>query len=414
MIRFPRRHSHRPIEGVSNIELFYDLIFVYCISVLTSLCHTVDGFLNPAVWGIFMFSYLAILQVWFFTTLFINRFGERSAADCVFLFVNMFLLYFMASGVHTEWSDTRFTFNVAWALILANQALAWGMKARAYDNLDKDDIRMIRHTVVTLAVQAATALAAALLPFTPSLYASWAALLIGASVWRWSQAYRTKAVHFSHVAERCSLLVIVAFGEMVVTLSSYTVQTSSMAYPVFVFALVVGLFLIYIFEHDNMLDHHAHTDGIAYMTITSWLVVVLGNLTVALAYMPMQEIAFVPKNVFLNACLVVYLLMSFAITRYNKPEYKVSGTFAAGRLCACVLIVAVAAITNFDPLITLIADTIAVYLALTHEAIMFRKRSGLVIFGRLLGPDPEDLADEDNTTTMRETAVADTLKGREP
>ena len=26
-----------PAEGVSNIELFYDLIFVYCISVLTSL-----------------------------------------------------------------------------------------------------------------------------------------------------------------------------------------------------------------------------------------------------------------------------------------------------------------------------------------------------------------------------------------
>ena len=108
-----RRHSYHPVEGVSSIELFYDLIFVYCISVLTSLCHHVEGFLDPGVWVIFMFSYLAILQVWFFTTLLMNRFGERSAADCVFLFVNMFLLYFMASGVQTDWPDTRFTFNVA-------------------------------------------------------------------------------------------------------------------------------------------------------------------------------------------------------------------------------------------------------------------------------------------------------------
>ena len=52
---------------------------------------------------------------------------------------------------------------------------------------------------------------------------------------RWSQAYRAKAVRFAHVAERCSLLTIAAFGETVVALSSYTVQTSSVVYPAFVF-----------------------------------------------------------------------------------------------------------------------------------------------------------------------------------
>lgn len=397
-----KKHSYRPVEGVSNIELFYDLIFVYCISVLTSLCHHVEGFLDLTAWVIFLFSYLAILQVWFFTTLLMNRFGERSATDCAFLFVNMFLLYFMASGVQTQWTDTRVTFNVSWTLILLNQALAWGLKAHTYDNLDEDDLRMIRHTVATLVVQASIAFAAALLPFTASVIASWIALLVGITVWGWSQAYRAKAARFSHVAERCSLLTIVAFGETVVALSSYTVQTSSIVYPAFVFALVVGLFLIYIFEHDNMLDHHAHTDGISYMTVTSWLIVVMGNLTVALEYMPMPEVDFVPKSIYLNACLVLYLLTSFAITRYNKPEYKVSGAYMAGRLAACALIVIVAAATSFDPLVTLIVDTFAVYMALAYEVVVYRRRSGLVAFGLALGYEPEDLAEEGLAFTTAE------------
>ena len=36
-----KRRAFLPAMGVSNIELFYDLIFVYCISVLMSTMHHV-------------------------------------------------------------------------------------------------------------------------------------------------------------------------------------------------------------------------------------------------------------------------------------------------------------------------------------------------------------------------------------
>ena len=58
-----------PAEGVSNVELFYDLIFVYCISVITSLCHHFHGdFPTIESWSIYLFSFLVVLQVWFYTT----------------------------------------------------------------------------------------------------------------------------------------------------------------------------------------------------------------------------------------------------------------------------------------------------------------------------------------------------------
>ena len=362
------------VEGVSNIELFYDLIFVYCVSVLTSLCHNLHGgFIDLGTWIVFVFSFLAVLQVWFYTTLLMNRYGDHSAVDSVCLFVNMFLLYFMASGIQVEWSETLFTFNLAWGLILVNLAVCWVIKRRIYDNLDEVDHRIMRGAILGLVVQAVLAIVAAYLPERPSEILSWVALLFGMAIWNSMRLSQVRPVRFGHISERCSLLVIAAFGETVVALSSY-MNNVRMPFPVLVFALVVGLFLIYIFEYDNMTDREQVTNGVGYMNVTSWLVLVLGNLTVALEFMPDDNVAFLPKSVFLAVSLVLYLLMSFLLGRYNKPEFKPSPVFAMGRLGICGLIVAVALATQFDPMINVVCDTLAVYGAFLHEWLLYHKR----------------------------------------
>ena len=153
-----RKREFKPVEGVSNIELFYDLIFVYGISVLTSLCHHIEGgFLDWGTWTIYMFSFLVILQVWFFSTLLMNRYGDRSLSECVGLFVNMFLLYFLANGVRTEWHDTSFMFNLTWAGILLNLAIQWLIKMRTYSNIDDTDRGIMRGSALCLVAQAAIA-----------------------------------------------------------------------------------------------------------------------------------------------------------------------------------------------------------------------------------------------------------------
>ena len=51
-----KRRAFSPGMGVSNIELFYDLIFVYCISVVTALCHHVEGgFMDLGTWIIYLY-----------------------------------------------------------------------------------------------------------------------------------------------------------------------------------------------------------------------------------------------------------------------------------------------------------------------------------------------------------------------
>ncbi len=386
-----RKREFKPVEGVSNIELFYDLIFVYGISVLTSLCHHIEGgFLDWGTWTIYMFSFLVILQVWFFSTLLMNRYGDRSLSECVGLFVNMFLLYFLANGVRTEWHDTSFMFNLTWAGILLNLAIQWLIKMRTYSNIDDTDRGIMRASALCLVAQAAIAAFAAFLPETPREVISWIALLFGMTVWGQSDVYRRKHARFSHIAERCSLLTIIAFGEMIVGISMYITNMSSIWYPAGVFALVVGLFLIYIFEHDHMLDHHAKIDGMTYMTISSWLIVIIGNLTVAIEYMPMGQVDFVPKSIYLSVCLVLYLLTSFLLGRYNKPEYRYSARYILGRLAVCALIVVVGVVTRFDPAIGLGCHVVAVWAAFVYELVLWRRRTHESALGRSVGMSCEE------------------------
>ena len=390
-----RKRHYASVEGVSNIELFYDLIFVYCISVITSLMHNVEGsFPTLETWVIYLFTFLVVLQVWFFTTLLINRYGDRSAADNACLFVNMFLLYFLSTGIQTDWAETAFNFNASWALILTNLLVHWVLKLNTYDNLDEDDLRIMRTSIAMIAVELVFVTAAVFLEGTPGVVATYIAMIVTfvptTVPYLYRRIFRNKPARFAHLAERCSLLTIVAFGETVVAISSYVLATPNLIYSALVFALVVGLFLIYIFEHDNMLDHHMTTDGLSFTGITGWMILIIGNLTVALEYMTMGSIAFLSKSIYLMLCLVLYLLTSFVLGRYNRPEFRWSPAYVAGRIGVCAIIVAGAFATDFDPTVTLVIDVIAVWLALFHEWLLYHRRMRLMGFGHSLGDTEED------------------------
>ena len=407
-----KRREFTPARGVSNIELFYDLIFVYCISVLTSTMHHVHGdFFDLNQWLEFTFSYLVVLQVWFFTTFLMNRYGDHSAGDNICLFVNMFLLYFLANGIGAGWENSVFTFNAAWALVLANLIVHWLLKLFRYNNLDADDKTIMLQTAIVLAIELVMVVVAIFLPLEASGWLSWIALIFGGAVFFHSKAYNRKPARFAHLVERCSLLTIIAFGETIVAIATYMSNIANIWYPILIFALVVGLFLIYIFERDHMTDHNKNTNGMVYLTITGWIILIIGNITIGLEYMPMSEIAFGPKNTYLAAALVLYLLTSFLLGFYNKVEYTYSAAYVAGRLSACAFIVIVALVADFSPLINLICATVAVYFALWHEWLLYHNRSKIVTFGKSLGYTLEDLEEAGMTfeTAEGRRAIAEAV-----
>ena len=129
-------------------------------------------------------------------------------------------------------------------------------------------------------------------------------------------------------------------------------------------------------------------------TMSSWLIIVIGNLTVAVEYMPMDEVAFMPKSIYLSVCLVLYLLTSFVLGRFNLPEYRYSKLYIVGRLAVCVFIVLVGVATSFDPATGLGCHVFAVYAAFAYEWVLWHRRTRLAEYGRALGMSCEQMAEE--------------------
>ena len=305
-------------------------------------------------------------------------YGTKSISDYICLFTNMLLLYFMVSTLEGSLDEGNFLFNISWSMIFVNLIVHWLIKRFRYSNLDADDHKIINRTVILLTVQFAFAFTAAFLPPRIAVWVSLAGLAIGGAVWYLGRFYRLKPARFSHITERCALLIIVTFGETIVAISTYMSAKFDIIISILIFALVVGLFLIYIYEHDNMLDHHANTDGMGYMIINAWIVFVVSNITIALEFMPDDSIAFLPKSIYITAGLVLYLLTSFMLSRFNKPQFRHSVKYPAGRLVVCALIIIVGLVSKFDPLITLVADVVIIYGALLQEFILFRSRTQLI------------------------------------
>lgn len=118
-------------KKVEYIELIYDLIFVYIIGRNNSLLHHLtDGFVTPAFFLAYVMSTLAVIQIWNYTTYYINIYGRHSVRDHVFLFVDMFLLYFIGEGTRTDWQAYNTQYHAAWALILVNIGLQYILELR--------------------------------------------------------------------------------------------------------------------------------------------------------------------------------------------------------------------------------------------------------------------------------------------
>ena len=92
-------------------ELFYDLVFVYALSRTTELVHHVD----EADYATFLITLVILFTVWLYQSIYINRFGDNSWRDRLFLFADMFLLLFCPM----RWAAT------SWR-ILCRLILRWG------------------------------------------------------------------------------------------------------------------------------------------------------------------------------------------------------------------------------------------------------------------------------------------------
>ena len=328
----------RKEKKVEYIELIYDLIFVYIIGRNNSLLHGFSGgFVEPAAFAAYVMTTLAVIQIWNYSTYYINIYGRHSAREHVFLFVNMFLLYFIGEGTRADWQDFHAQYHIAWALILINIAIQYLLELRNFRNQPDRRKQILRMTAILL-IEAAI-VAADIFAFRAygNTWLSMAAILFGmAAAILFGQKRSGGFVDFPHLSERVMLYVVFTVGEMIIGIASYfdgAFSWRSTYFALMAFLIVVGLFLSYGVFYDHIIDREKKTNGLSYMLLHIFIIFALNNITSGLEFMQETAVSLLPKLAFLVSSFLLYFGFLFSLgIRHAKARCK-----KYSRLCLTAL-----------------------------------------------------------------------------
>ena len=311
-------------KKVEYLELIYDLIFVYMIGRNNALLHNFDGgFVAAPAFLAYVVCTLAIIQIWNFTTFYVNMFGRNGIREHIFLLINMYLLYFIGEATRTDFENYITQYHIAWGLILVNIGIQYLIELRnhKFDAWNRD---IIRRMGLTLFIEAAIIFVAAVPNPMLSTVLSILAIFAGIGMTAFS---RNKSIggntDFMHLSERAMLYVVFTFGEMIIALAAYFTgdggfHWNAIYFSAMGFLIVVGLFLSYEIVYDHLVDREGDYDGMLYLGIHIFIIFAMNNITTSLEFMREGEIALLPKVLFIVISIVAYYLFMFALKGHLK------------------------------------------------------------------------------------------------
>lgn len=312
-------------KKVEYLELIYDLIFVYIIGRNNSLLHsTSDGMVQPGMFLAYVLCTLAVIQIWNFSTYYINIYGRNGLREHIFLFSNMFLLYFVAEGTREHWESYHTQYHVAWALILLNIALQYFIELRNHKD-EPEHLPGIKRTMTILIIEAVLVLAVALVYAATGIDVSGIPILFGIASAFLNGKGADGIIDFAHLTERAMLYVVFTFGEMVIAIAGYfegEFSPTLIYYALMAFLIVVGLFLSYGTVYDRIIDRERRDNGLVYMLLHIFMIFGLNNITNSLEFMQEEEMQLIPKIIFLIGSFLIYYVFLFATRRYSKTDCK--------------------------------------------------------------------------------------------
>ncbi|MBR3381645.1 MAG: low temperature requirement protein A [Clostridia bacterium] len=353
--------DRRGEKKVEYIELIYDLIFVYIIGRNNSLLHDLSGgFFTLQTFGVYAVCTLAVIQIWNFSAYYINLFGHNRVRDHVFLFINMYLLYYMAEGTRLHFTGFRLQYHAAWALILVNVAVQYMLELKG--RKDEGSRGMIKRIAATLIAEAALVMGSYFVFERYGVMAEPAAILFGIVMTFLSgRGRRAEMVDFAHLSERAMLYVVFTFGEMVISAASYfegDFTWNSVYFSLMCFLIIVGLFLCYGVLYNRIIDRERRTSGMLYMLLHIPLIFALNNITTALEFMRIEEVSLTAKILFITASFLLAFICMLGLCAFSKQSFRCAVSYR--RLALLILPTAA-----FVPLMYLFRENMRVNIAVS-------------------------------------------------
>jgi low temperature requirement protein LtrA len=282
----PDRHAR-----VTNAELFFDLVFVFAV---TQLSHTLLHHFTPLGAMQVTLLFLAVWWVWVYTTWVTNWLDPDQTPVRILLFLLMLGGLVLSMSIPKAFEERGLWFAGAYAAMQVGRTSFWLLATPRHRTL-------VRHNAIRilcwLCVSAVFWIAGGFAEGEMRLYL-WAAALgieyVSAAVRFWTpglgfSSVEAWAVEGGHMAERCSLFVIIALGETLVvqgaTFAELTWTSENVA--AFLSSLVGSIAMWWIYFHkgaeagSEKLSNSAESGRLARLAYTYLHMPIVGGIILA-------------------------------------------------------------------------------------------------------------------------------------
>ena len=324
-------------KKVELIELFYDLIFVYAISRLTTLIkEPANGIMHP--FFVYLIISFVILQAWLYFTNYINRYGKWELHDYILTIVNMIAVLYMANTINTQWNQMVLPFNISMLVMFLTVIGLYyfhDRKQETKNNAAHNSIKIIT-IVCIIYIIALIAMFANNLRF--AIWIDAVAVVVGAFLpFFLGGDFDKGIVNFPHLVERFELLTIITFGEAIVGMTIFFDITSLNLRSFLVFFIVLSMFAAYVIQVHRLMDHHRQERGFKLMFTHYFIIISINLMTVVFELLHSGEV----DPIFESIVMIISLIVFYISLMANKSYYKEGVVFTRNDSIKMIICIAV-------------------------------------------------------------------------
>jgi low temperature requirement protein LtrA len=372
-------------QRVTPLELFFDLVFVFAITQVTSLLS------NDPTWGGVLRGMLVLGALWWAWTAYAwltNTLNPEEGAIRIAVFAAVSAMLIVALAVPEAFDEHGVLFAVAYLIVRALHLALYVLAAKGDRDLFAAVIRMTPSSTIggTLLVVAGFLDGAPRLTlWGVALAVDYLGVLIGRG-----EGWRLSPRHF---AERHGLIVIIAIGESIVALgvgaAGLPLGAGVVIAALLGIAVAAALWWSYFdwwtIVAENRIAHAAGAERAALardMYSYLHLPLVAGIVLFALAMKKTLGDVDEPLKTVPAAALCGGLALYFVA--YSALRFRIDGRVARGRLTAAVMLLALYPVAReVSALMALVAVTAVPVLLIVYEAVRYREQRAQVRAGDL-------------------------------
>ena len=311
-------------KKVTMLELFYDLVYVLAVAKATAIIHHLhNGVVGVESYVKFIIVCAILMLMWFGETVYINKYGEDTRGDRIGLLLHMLGVIYITNNITTEWRETFVPFNVTAIAMTIVVMLQYGTKAKKFKEVSMivKDIKVQMAILVLEVGGLSIALGVGYNIGAWITSIAYLSAMVLPAVIKSRESMHENPINFPHLVERVSLITIIIFGEMIVTVAGTFKNDRFGLTEMVIFATVGSLFYTYWLVIEEIVDERQKTRGFLLRYSHIGMFVGLSTITVCFSF-PIEQVDLRFLVHFRLLGLGIFYISLMGIASYNKDKYK--------------------------------------------------------------------------------------------